>query len=124
VEFRVLGPLVVLDGGRELPLGWAKQRAVLAILLLHANEVVPTERLIDALWDGAAPATARTALQGHVSRLRKVVGRERLRTYGGGYVPDRDAKRLADVHGRGDEYGALLVAHMFVHGATIATSDR
>jgi len=86
VEFRVLGPLVVTEEGRELPLGWAKQRAVLAVLLLHANEVVTTDRLVAALWGSDAPTTARTALQGHVSRLRKIVGRDRLRTHGAGYV--------------------------------------
>jgi YVTN family beta-propeller protein len=86
VEFRLLGPLAVLAEGRELALGRRKQRAVLAVLLVHANEVVTTERLADALWAGDSPQTARTAVQGHVSRLRKVVGRERLVTRGGGYL--------------------------------------
>src|SRR5215470_19784861 len=54
LDFRVLGPLAVAAGGRHLPLGGAKQRAVLALLLLHANEVVPADRLIDDLW-GESP---------------------------------------------------------------------
>jgi DNA-binding SARP family transcriptional activator/ABC-type branched-subunit amino acid transport system substrate-binding protein/streptogramin lyase len=58
-------------GGRVLPLGGAKQRAVLAILLLHANEVVSSDRLIDELWGGLPPETAPTSLHGYVSQLRK-----------------------------------------------------
>ena len=58
MEFRMLGPLEVLDGGREIAVGGGKQRALLAVLLLNANEVVPSERLIDELWGEAAPATA------------------------------------------------------------------
>ena len=55
MEFRILGPLEVEDEGRLLKLGGAKQRAVLALLLLHANDVVPRERLIDELWGGSRP---------------------------------------------------------------------
>jgi hypothetical protein len=55
VDFRILGPLEVTDQGRELPLAGSKPRAVLAILLLHANEVVSSERLIDALWGDEPP---------------------------------------------------------------------
>ena len=55
MEFRILGPLEVLHDGRRLDLGGAKQRALLAVLLLHANEVVSSDRLIDALWDDEAP---------------------------------------------------------------------
>jgi DNA-binding SARP family transcriptional activator len=73
MEFRILGPLEVEEAGRLLPLGGAKQRALLAILLLHANEVVPRDRLIDELWGGAPPDTATTALQVHVSQLRKLL---------------------------------------------------
>jgi predicted ATPase/DNA-binding SARP family transcriptional activator len=76
LDFRILGPLEVLDdAGRSLPLGGAKQRALLAILLIHANEVVSTDRLIDHIWGEDSPATATTALQGYVSQLRKVLGR-------------------------------------------------
>ena len=61
-EFRVLGPVGASRDGVELELGPRKQRAVLAVLLLNANRVVPTERLIDELWGDAPPETARAAL--------------------------------------------------------------
>jgi predicted ATPase/class 3 adenylate cyclase len=85
MEFRILGPLEVLEDGRQLDLGGAKQRVLLAILLLHANEVVSTDRLIEALWADEPPETAQKALQVHVSQLRKLVGRERLETRPPGY---------------------------------------
>jgi predicted ATPase/DNA-binding SARP family transcriptional activator len=85
MEFRILGHLEVLEDGRRIDLGGAKQRALLAILLLHANEVVSTDRLIDALWEDEPPDTAQTALQVYVSQLRKVLGKERLETRAPGY---------------------------------------
>ena len=85
MEFRILGPLEVLENGRRLELGGAKQRALLAVLLLHANEVVSTDRLIDALWEEDAPETGRKALQVYVSQLRKVLGKERIATRPPGY---------------------------------------
>ena len=85
MEFRILGPLQVLDGGRELPLGGAKQRALLALLLLDPNRVVSRDRLIDELWGASPPATAQTALQVYVSQLRKELGAERLVTRAPGY---------------------------------------
>jgi YVTN family beta-propeller protein len=86
MEFRILGPLEVEDDGRLLKLGGAKQRAVLALLVLHANDVVPRERLIDELWGGEPPDTARTALQVHVSQLRKLLGSDRIETRSPGYA--------------------------------------
>ncbi|MGH2840471.1 MAG: AfsR/SARP family transcriptional regulator, partial [Solirubrobacteraceae bacterium] len=77
LDFRVLGPVEVHDGDARLGLGGRKQRAVLSILLLHSNEVVSTERLIDMLWGESPPPTAATALQGYVSQLRKVLEPER-----------------------------------------------
>ena len=73
MEFRILGPLEVEEAGRLLPLGGAKQRALLALLLLHADEVVSRDRLIDELWGGSPPDSGRTALQVHVSQLRKLL---------------------------------------------------
>jgi DNA-binding SARP family transcriptional activator len=66
-----LGPLEVLDDGRQLALGGTRQRALLAILLLHANEVVSTDRLVDDLWGENPPETGSKALQVAVSQLRK-----------------------------------------------------
>ena len=73
MEVRLLGPLDVLVDGRSAQLGGAKQRALLAILAIHANEVLPSERLIDELWPGHAPESAVNTLQGYVSRLRKAL---------------------------------------------------
>jgi DNA-binding SARP family transcriptional activator len=85
VEFSILGPLRVLDGGRDLTPGRAKQRALLSTLLLHRNEVVGSDQLVEALWGEAPPASAPTALHGHVSALRKLLGAERIRTQAPGY---------------------------------------
>jgi DNA-binding SARP family transcriptional activator/class 3 adenylate cyclase/tetratricopeptide (TPR) repeat protein len=73
MDFRILGRLEVLDEGRALSLGGSKQRALLALLVLHANETLSTDRLIDALWAERPPATAAKTVQVHVSRLRKAL---------------------------------------------------
>jgi DNA-binding SARP family transcriptional activator/tetratricopeptide (TPR) repeat protein len=80
MEFRVLGPLEVRHEERSVPLGGRMQQAVLALLLMHANEVVFVDQLIDELWGGLPPATGRAVIHSYVSRLRKLlepVGRER-----------------------------------------------
>ena len=74
LEFLLLGPLEVRRDGSPLDLGPPKQRAVLALLLLRANHVVSTTRLIDELWGEAPPETARAALQVYVAGLRKALG--------------------------------------------------
>jgi DNA-binding SARP family transcriptional activator len=85
LEYRVLGPLAVIDGDRPLALGGSKQRTLLALLLTRANEVVPVDTLIDALW-GADPPSA-NALHYHVSQLRKSLGDgERIITREPGYL--------------------------------------
>src|ERR671914_2828274 len=86
MEFRILGPLQALDAGRELPLGGAKQRALLALLLLDPNRVVSRDRLIDGLWHADPPDTAPTALQVYVSQLRKALGRDLILTQLPGYL--------------------------------------
>src|SRR5690349_13309008 len=73
MEFRILGPLEVLDEGRVVALGGSKQRALLGLLLLHANQTLTPDRLIDELWGEHPPATAAKALHAHVSRLRKAL---------------------------------------------------
>jgi predicted ATPase/DNA-binding SARP family transcriptional activator len=73
MDFRILGPLEALDEGRVVALGGSKQRALLALLLLHANETLTTDRLIDELWGERPPATAAKAVQVHISRLRKAL---------------------------------------------------
>ncbi|MBV8218346.1 MAG: AAA family ATPase, partial [Solirubrobacterales bacterium] len=86
MEFRILGPLEVLERDVARPLGAAKQRAVLAILILHRGQLVSAERLADELWGARPPATAAKTLQGYISRLRKTLGDDLLRTQGHGYV--------------------------------------
>jgi DNA-binding SARP family transcriptional activator len=104
MEFRILGPLEVVDDGAALPLGGPKQRALLALLLLHAGRVVSNDRIADGVYGEDAPRTALASIQNSVSNLRKVVGAERLVTRSPGYVlqiedDELDAtrvRRLAD----------------------------
>ena len=87
MEFRILGPLEVVEQGRALPLGGARQRTLLALLLTRANEVVSADRLIDELWGAQPPRTAANALQYHVSQLRKALApHEAIVTQEPGYV--------------------------------------
>ncbi len=86
MEFRILGPLEVWDGGCEVSLGGRKPRALLAVLLLHPNEMVAADRLIDELWGEEAPERAAAALRVNVSRLRKALPQEVLTTRSPGYV--------------------------------------
>src|SRR5204863_2298930 len=88
MEYRILGPLEVVDEGEPVPLGRLKERLVLAVLLLHANEFVSRERLIDELWGESPPPTARKAVNVYISQLRKALtrnGRDPIATADGGY---------------------------------------
>jgi DNA-binding SARP family transcriptional activator/streptogramin lyase len=117
VQFRVLGPLEVSAAGRPLPLGGRKQRTVLAMLLLHANELVPRQRLIEALWGEEPPAEADASLRVYIARLRKLFasetnGRPSLETSANGYVlrvdPETvDVERFRGLVARGDFAQAL-----------------
>ena len=91
MEFRILGPLEVVDGEQPVVLRKGKECALLTYLVLHANEVVPSERLIDELWDERPPPTAPKILQNAVSHLRKALGDGRLLTRGTAtnYTPRR-----------------------------------
>ena len=84
IEFGFLGPVTVSIDGQDVTPGGLKQRALLALLVLRANETVSTDDLIEALWD-KPPETALTALHGHVSSLRKLLGAERIETRSSGY---------------------------------------
>jgi DNA-binding SARP family transcriptional activator/streptogramin lyase len=86
VEFQVLGPLQVVDGGQALALGGRRQRLVLACLLARANRPVTTATLIDEVWGDDPPDAARNSLQSYVSHLRKALGADRLVNAPGGYV--------------------------------------
>jgi DNA-binding SARP family transcriptional activator len=85
MRFQILGPLQVEDDGRELPLGGPKPRALLAVLLLHPNEVVPADRLIDELWGGDSREGGAGALRVNVARLRKALPEGVLTTRSPGY---------------------------------------
>jgi len=94
VEFRLLGPLEVVDGERQLALGGVKQRSVLALLLLARGRPVPTDTLIEKIWDGGAPETARKSVQGYVSALRDALGDNRIQTLERGYALGVDPEEI------------------------------
>jgi DNA-binding SARP family transcriptional activator len=94
VEFRILGRLEVVDDGRVVPFERQRARAVLAFLLLHANEPVSADRLIDEVWGPEPPKSAAASLQNYVSHLRKALGRDVLVTEAGGYVLRVDPERF------------------------------
>ena len=88
MEYRILGPLEALDGRGPVALGTVKERLVLAVLLLHANEVVSRDRLIAELWGERPPATAKKAVNVYISQLRKALahdGADPIETTAGGY---------------------------------------
>ena len=106
VEFRILGPLEIVDNREAIPLGSRRQRALLALLLLDAGEVVSRDRLIEELWLGKPPPSAETTLRAHLSRLRAAIGAERLESRALGYAlvaePDElDAHRFERLSAEG-----------------------
>ena len=92
MEFRILGPLEIAEGDRQLHVSGTRERALLAILLIHAGEVVSADRLIEELWGSGLPGHPSNALQVVVSRVRKALevsaGPSRLVTRKPGYVLD------------------------------------
>ena len=119
MEFRILGPLEAIERGRSIPLGGARQRALLALLLTRANELVSADRLIDELWGERPPRTAANALQFHVSQLRKTLGSaEAVLTRDPGYLirvaPDeldllRFERLVAEAQASSTEVAATLL---------------
>ena len=97
MEYRILGPLEVSGAGGEVSLGGPKPRALLALLLLHPNEIVPADRLIDELWGEDSPEDAAAALRVNVSRLRKALPEDVLATRSPGYVVRVEPDEL-DLH--------------------------
>src|SRR4051812_48697716 len=94
MEFRILGPLEVVEDGRVIPLDRRRLRALLAFLLLHANEFVTSDRLIDEVWGPDPAKTAGASLQNYVSRLRKVIGADAIVSQPPGYVLRVDPERV------------------------------
>jgi YVTN family beta-propeller protein len=94
MEFRILGPFEVSERERPVEVGVGKQRALLALLLLRAGEVVSSDRLIDALWGERPPASALNSVHIYVSQLRKALGNGRLKTRGHGYLLALEPEQL------------------------------
>jgi DNA-binding SARP family transcriptional activator len=94
LEFRLLGPLEVRDGEHAVSVPRQKQRALLAVLLLHAGRAVSKERLIDELWGEQPPKMAKGALENYVSQLRKVLGKTMLTTQPGGYLLQAEPEQI------------------------------
>src|SRR5512133_653038 len=94
MEFRILGPLEVVEDGRPVSLDRRRMRALLAFLLLHANELVSADRLIDEVWGPEPPKTAGASLQNYVSRLRKAIGADAVVSQPPGYVLRVDPERF------------------------------
>lgn len=117
MKFSVLGPLAVRDGtGRQITPRPLKLRALLALLLLNADRTVVADRLVDQLWDGVPPRTARTALQVYVSRLR---------AHFAVHCDEQQARRLLVTEPSGYALaldGHLLDLHMF-QGLTARAHD-
>jgi DNA-binding SARP family transcriptional activator len=86
MEFRLLGAFEVWDGAQPVEIAGSKQRALLALLVLRANEVVRSELLVDELWGEHPPRNAAASLQTHVSRLRKALGADTIASREWGYV--------------------------------------
>ena len=115
-EFRVLGALEATSGGEPLALGGAKQRAVLAVLLLRAGEVVPLERLVDEVWGDDPPRSAAHTLESYVSRLRQLL------SGCGPIISRRGAGYAIDLHGA--ELDALAFAGLLESAALAAAMDE
>src|SRR5215216_5331469 len=104
MHFRILGPLEVEDGSQGLRLAGHQQRALLALLLLRANEVVPVDEIIDGLWGARPPASATKSVHALISKLRR-----RL-----------EGEELADETGEAGENGVLFTRP---HGYVLTVAD-
>lgn len=111
VEYRLLGPLEVLVGGRPASLAGPRQRAVLVVLLAARGKVVPASQLIDELWASDPPATAASVLQSYVSHLRKALGKSAIETRGRGYLAKVGPESLDLLRfERSAHHGSVLLA--------------
>jgi DNA-binding SARP family transcriptional activator len=99
VEFRLLGHVEALLDGRRLDIGHARQRCVLAALLVDVNDPVSADQLIDRVWADDTPHRARNALAAYISRLRQLLAGAdvRIARQSGSYVLDTDALSV-DIH--------------------------
>ena len=126
MDFRILGPLeVVVDA--PVKLGGAQQRALLALLLIHAGETLTTDRLVDELWGERPPPTAVKTVQVYISQLRKLLGAGRVERGGGGYrlvatADEVDARRFEAKVSAGR--GALEAGRLADAVATLTEADQ
>ena len=97
MEFRLLGWMQVLDEGRDVTPARPKQRALLALLLLRAGDLVTVDEAVDVIWGERPPPTARNAIHGHIAALRRLLGPGRLETQGAAYALQVEPDEL-DVH--------------------------
>lgn len=114
-EIRVLGPLEVIDDGRPVELGGARQRMVLAVLLLEANEVVSVDRLIEAVWGDAAGPRAVNNVHVYVSKLRKALTSE-------GGAPIIETRAPGYVIHAGDELDLIRFESLVDEARMVATT--
>jgi len=121
MEFKVLGPVEAVEGGRSLPLGGAKPRALLAHLLLRPGHAIARETLVDELWGDARPPTARDSLNVHAGVLRRALG-ARLRTVPSGYVLDASAAEIDSSRFEAQLEAARTEAHQPAEAATALAS--
>ncbi|HET6770584.1 MAG TPA: BTAD domain-containing putative transcriptional regulator [Actinomycetota bacterium] len=113
MDLRMLGPLEVVNAQGRVPLGGPKQRTVLALLVLRANQVVSTERLIDDVWGDTPPEAAKSSLKSYMSHLRSALGSERIEGRSGGYV----------LHAASDEIDAARFAALVEEGNRASADD-
>ncbi|HXJ62662.1 MAG TPA: AfsR/SARP family transcriptional regulator, partial [Actinomycetota bacterium] len=113
MEFRLLGPIEVVEDGRARPIGGPKQRTILAHLVLRANHVLGQDRLIEEVWGADPPPAARSTLRGYLSHLRTAVGPERLERRSGGYALRADPSAI----------DFLRFEALVVEGRTLAATD-
>ena len=129
-RFGLLGTVLVEDDGTAITIEATKPRVVLAALLLHANQTVSVERLIDALWDDRPPASAKVTVQGHINRLLQALGPHlavRLRTTTAGYVMqvhdgELDCEVMATLYERARR--EATAGDMHAAAATLAVAQR
>jgi DNA-binding SARP family transcriptional activator/Tfp pilus assembly protein PilF len=131
VEFGLLGPLLVRDNGVERRILGAKQRTLLAVLLLRAGRIVPIDELTELVWDGRPPASARASLHNHVLALRRALGGgagSRITTRAPGYLievaaGELDLQRFLDLRAEGHSVLAtgdpLLAADLLARALAI-----
>ena len=111
MEFAILGPLEVRDGPAPVRVPGAKERALLADLLVNAGRVVPADRLVDDLWGDDPPGNPANTLQGRVSALRRALG-----SAGSGLVVTRPPGYVLEARPRPGGRGPVRAAGRDAHG--------